>query len=166
MKRFIFKNIFTLLVLGALFTTTSCENGEQDFADFDYQTVYFAYQTPIRTLTMGTDVVNTDLDNQHKCQLQVTMGGVWKNRQDRTVQLAVDNSLCDGKTFEDGTPIVAMPASYYTIANTTVTIKAGTVRGIAEVQLTDTFFVDPQALKVHYVIPVRIVNAQRFYSER
>ena len=109
---------------------------------------------------MGTDVVNTDLDNQHKCQLQVTMGGVWKNRQDRTVQLAVDNSLCDGKTFEDGTPIVAMPASYYTIANTT------TVRGIAEVQLTDTFFVDPQALKVHYVIPVRIVNAQRFYSER
>lgn len=43
MKRFIFKNIFTLLVLGALFTTTSCENGEQDFADFDYQTVYFAY---------------------------------------------------------------------------------------------------------------------------
>lgn len=160
MKRFIFKNIFTLLVLGVLFTTTSCENGEQDFADFDYQTVYFAYQTPIRTLTMGTDVVNTDLDNQHKCQLQVTMGGVWKNRQDRTVQLAVDNSLCDGKTFEDGTPIVAMPASYYTIANTTVTIKAGTVRGIAEVQLTDAFFADPQALKVHYVIPVRIVNAQ------
>ncbi len=160
MKQNIIKSMIAMLAGGFLLTTTACENGDQEFDDFSYQTVYFAYQTPIRTITLGTDVYSTELDNQHKCQLQVTVGGVWKNRQDRTVQLAVDNSLCDGLSFEDGSPVVPMPADYYTIANTTVTIKAGDVRGIAEVQLTDAFFADPKSLDLHYVIPVKIVQAQ------
>jgi hypothetical protein len=160
MKRNMIKSLFAMMAGALLLTTTACENGDQEFDDFTYQTVYFAYQTPIRTITLGTDVYSTELDNQHKCQLQVTVGGVWKNRQDRMVQLAVDNSLCNGLTFEDGTPVTPMPSSYYTIDNTNVTIKSGEVRGIAEVQLTDAFFADPQSLGVHYVIPVKIVSAQ------
>lgn len=160
MKRNIIKTAFTLLAGAALLTTTSCENGNQEFDDFTTQTVYFAYQTPIRTITLGTDVYSTELDNQHKCQLQVTVGGVWKNRQDRMVQIAVDNSLCDGLKFADGTDVVPMPAAYYSIANTNVTIKAGEVRGIAEVQLTDAFFSDPKSLGLCYVIPVKITHAQ------
>lgn len=31
----------------------SCENGDKEFDDYDYQTVYFAQQNPIRTITLG-----------------------------------------------------------------------------------------------------------------
>lgn len=36
---------------GALFT--ACENGDWDFPDYEYSAVYFAYQSPNRTITLG-----------------------------------------------------------------------------------------------------------------
>lgn len=46
------------LYLGLIFLSTvliSCENQDNDFPDFDYQTVYFASQYPDRTLQLGND---------------------------------------------------------------------------------------------------------------
>ena len=62
------KVLFILLVLttGIL---TSCENGDWEFPDYEYSAVYFAYQSPVRTLCMGEDVYDTSLDNEHKCQI-------------------------------------------------------------------------------------------------
>jgi len=57
--------IFYLLIVLAL---TSCYNSEKDWGKgFDYTTVYFAYQYPVRTLTMGEDIFDTTLDNEFKC---------------------------------------------------------------------------------------------------
>lgn len=149
-----------MLAITAAFLTTSCENGDREFDDFDYQTVYFAYQNPVRTITLGEDdVYPTDLDNEHKMNVYVTLGGVWKNKQDRHVKIAVDNSLVEGKTFADGTPIVAMPENYYRLTSNEITIPSGEVMGATTVELTDAFFADPKTPSVNYVIPLKIIDA-------
>ena len=49
-------DIRTLVIaLLGVVATTSCENGNPEFDDFDYQTVYFASQTPVRTVELGND---------------------------------------------------------------------------------------------------------------
>ena len=155
------KNVFlSILAVSAAFLTTSCENGDREFDDFDYQTVYFAYQNPVRTITLGDDdVYPTDLDNQHKMNVYVTLGGVWKNKQDRHVKIAVDNSLVDGKTFTNGSPVVAMPENYYRLTSNEITIPSGKVMGATTVELTDAFFADAKAPSVNYVIPLKIIDA-------
>ena len=131
------KNVFlSMLAVSAALLTTSCENGDREFDDFDYQTVYFAYQNPVRTITLGDDdVYPTDLDNEHKMNVYVTLGGVWENKQDRHVKIAVDNSLVEGKTFTDGSPIVAMPENYYHLTSNEITIPSGKVMGATTVEL-------------------------------
>ena len=155
------KNVFlSMLAVSAALLTTSCENGDREFDDFDYQTVYFAYQNPVRTITLGDDdVYPTDLDNQHKMNVYVTLGGVWENKQDRHVKIAVDNSLVEGKTFTDGSPIVAMPENYYHLTSNEITIPSGKVMGATTVELTDAFFADAKAPEVNYVIPLKIIDA-------
>lgn len=91
-----------MMALGCMASVMSCENGDVEFPDFDYQTVYFANQTPVRTITLGDDVYPTDLDNKHMCQIYATMGGVNANKTDRKLQIAVDETLCSGKQFADG----------------------------------------------------------------
>ncbi|WP_229239696.1 hypothetical protein [Echinicola soli] len=54
---------------------SSCENEDWEFPDFEYQTVYFAYQFPVRTITFGEDIFDTSLDNEGKFKLMVTAGG-------------------------------------------------------------------------------------------
>lgn len=144
----------------ALSAFTSCENKEVEFDDFDYQTVYFAKQTPIRTIVLGDNVYPTELDNQHQFEVYATVGGVWKNRQDRTIQVAVDNSLVTGKTFENGSPVQALPEDYYELLSNTLTIPYGKVMGAVKVQLTDKFFDDAKATSLNYVLPLRIVGAK------
>lgn len=53
MKRYI-KMVAVLLGLMASFT--ACENGDQNFDDYEGgTTVYFAYQSPVRTIVLGDD---------------------------------------------------------------------------------------------------------------
>ena len=139
--------------------TTACENGEIEFPDFDYQTVYFARQTPVRTITLGDDVFPTDLDNQHRCQIYATMGGVNQNKRERVIEIAIDPTLCSGLKFSDGRDVLPMPDNYYSLSGNTITIPRGEVMGCVDVQLTDAFFSDPASTEVTYVIPLRIVSA-------
>jgi len=52
-----------------------------------------------------------------------------------------------------------MPQNYYTLSSNQITIPAGKVNGSIEVQLTDAFFNDPLAIKLGYVIPVRLLGS-------
>jgi len=139
-------------------TLTSCQNGDIEFDDYDYQTVYFAQQTPVRTITLGDDVYDRTLDNEHRFQIYATLGGVWKNRQDRSVQVAVDESLCQGLQFDDGRDVLPMPSAYYTLSGNSLVIPAGEIMGCVDVRLADAFFSDPRSIDVTYVIPMRIVG--------
>ncbi|RKD13333.1 adhesin [Pelobium manganitolerans] len=147
-----------LMLLAASICLSSCKNGKWEFDDFEFQAVYFAYQTPVRTITLGEDVFDTSLDNAHKCQIMATMGGVYTNKKDVTIGIQVDNSLVANKAFNTGGDIVAMPANYYTLASDKIVIPKGAIVGGVEVQLTDAFFADPLALKRNYVIPLKMIN--------
>ena len=140
--------LFTLLLTG-------CKNGNSEFPDYENGvSVYFANQYPVRTLVMGEDEYDTSLDNQHKCQIQATMGGSYNGR-DITLQLEVAPSLCENLYFtEDETPVTPMPTEYYELSSTSMRYE-GFV-GKIEVTLKDAFFNDPLALEGKYVIPVSI----------
>ena len=158
MKRYI-KMVAALLTLMASFT--ACENGDQAFDDYEGgTTAYFAYQSPVRTIVLGDDEYDTTLDKAHKLKILATFGGSYNGRN-ATVNVAVDNSLCDNLTFADGTPVKAMPKEYYQLSTTAFNFNGG-MQGGTEVQLTDDFFKDPDAVKNTYVIPLVMQNQTGF----
>ena len=147
------------VALGALsLVCASCYNADQEFPDYEGgTTAYFPYQFPVRTLVLGNDIYDNTLDNAHKCQIWSTMGGAYGGRN-ATVQIAVDESLCDNLWFVDAggnasTPVLPMPTSYYQLASNTISYN-GEPRGYVEVQFTDAFFNDPKAVENTYVIPL------------
>jgi hypothetical protein len=151
-----------LLTICGLIALTSC-NQEKIFPDYKYQTVYFAYQYPVRTITLGDDVnVNTDLDNQYKCQIYAATGGVYYSKNDVNIDVAVDNSLLgNGMLFgAGGNQILPMPNEYFSLAANKIVIPKGTLSGGVDVQLTDAFFADPKAIRNTYVIPLRMTGVQ------
>ncbi len=161
-KTMMIRNIFKFVCGAAiLLGFTACKNGDRSFDDFEGgTTVYFPYQYPVRTIVLGDDEYDTSLDQAHKCQIKATFGGSY-NGSNGTVQVAVDNSLVEGLTFEDGTPVKAMPDNYYTLSTNTLNFN-GTMNGTTEVQLTDAFFADPDAVKNTYVIPLVMTGQSGF----
>ena len=158
MKRNILKFICGIGVLCCLF---SCKNGDQTFPDYEGgTTVYFPYQYPVRTIVLGDDEYDTSMDQAHQCQIMATFGGSY-NGSNGSVTIAVDPSLVDGLTFEDGSPVKAMPENYYSLSTTTLNFN-GTMNGATTVQLTDAFFADPATVKNTYVIPVKMTGQTGF----
>lgn len=154
------KNIFYVFLLG-LFLLFSCKSQTIDFPDYKYTTVYFAYQSPVRTLILGSDYVyDNSLDTAHQCMIYATLGGVYSNTVDRTLDVVVDNSLCNKLTFTNasGNQVRALPSNYYTLASSQIVIPSGSIMGGVKVQLTDAFFADTLALSNNYVIPLRITK--------
>ena len=140
----------------------SCENGDIDFPDYEEgTTVYFPYQYPVRTIVLGDDEYDTSLDKAHKCQIKATFGGSY-NGSNGSVTVAVADTLCDNLFFEDGvTPVMAMPERFYKLSTMTLAFN-GAFNGTTEVQLTDDFFADPDAVKNTYVIPLVMTSQTGF----
>jgi hypothetical protein len=155
------KNIIIVFLIG-LFFLTSCQNQDVEYPDYKYTTVYFAYQSPVRTLIMGSDYVyDNSMDTAHQCMIYATMGGVYSNTANRTLNVVVDNSLCTNLTFETatGAKVLPMPSNYYTLpSNMQIVIPSGSLMGGIKVQFTDAFFADTLAIKNSYVIPLRITK--------
>ena len=70
------------------------------YDNFEFQSVYFAYQFPVRTITLGEGVFDTTLDNEHKCRIMATLGGVYSNAKDVSVDVEVANPLTTGLLFK------------------------------------------------------------------
>lgn len=141
----------------------SCSNKDSVFPDYKYTTVYFPYQSPVKTLVLGEDIYDNTLDNQHKCLIMATMGGVYENKKTVTLSVVVDTTLTRRLKFEaaTGDNVIAMPDNYYTLPagkEQTIVIPSGKLMGGLEVQLTDAFFQDPRSIKNTFVIPLRITN--------
>jgi hypothetical protein len=153
------KNILFILFI-TITVFSSCENGDWEFPDYKYQGVYFAYQYPVRTITLGEDIFDTSLDNEGKCMIMATLGGVYENGNNITIGIEVDNALVDGFLFGEGQgQISALPSTHYTLASNEITIPSGKLSGGVEVQLTDAFFDDPKSLENNYVIPLKMLTA-------
>lgn len=158
MKTMKISKYLSMAALGILaFGFNSCENGNQEFPDYEGgTTVYYPYQYIERSVVLGNDENrdNTD-DNNHVLYIVSTMGGAY-NGKNITLNVDVDNSLCDNLYFEDGvTPVKPMPSNYYTIPTKTVAYN-GKLQGRLQVKLEDAFFADPDCAKNTYVIPVCI----------
>ena len=151
----------SILALVSLVFLSACENRDWSFPDYDYTSVYFSYQYPVRTLYLGNDeVFDNSLDNQHKCKIMATMGGVYENEMDRTISFVVDNSMCDNLYFSTGSKVEPMPSNYYKLASDKIVIPSGQIMGGVEVQLTNDFFADPKSIENTYVIPLRMTDVQ------
>jgi hypothetical protein len=157
MKRINLKSMLSVGIVSLMMM--SCQNQDIVFPDYDYSTVYFAYQHPVRTIVLGEDVYDNTLDNQFKCEIYATLGGVYTNKQKIDIDVAVDNSLTNNLFFDAAftRPVVAMPSNYYSLASNKITLDK-TMQGGVQVQLTEAFFADVNALGNTYVIPLRITN--------
>ena len=147
---------------------TSCKNQDWEFPDFEYQTVYFAYQYPIRTITMGEDLFDTSLDNEGKVKVMATTGGVYDNKKDITIDFTVDNTMTNKIVYtSNDADVIPLPSNYYTIASNKIVIPKGSITGGVEIQLTADFFADPKAITTNYVLPIRltqVMNADSILS--
>lgn len=154
-------NLYSILLAGiTALGITSCENGDAEFPNYDNSAVYFAHQTPVRTLVMGEDTYDTSLDNDHKCKIYATMGGAYAGSGSTVIDIMVDDELCDNLYFADGvTPVRPMPANYYTLSSEQITLNEfENLMGAVEVTFSDAFFEDPASIENTYVIPLRMVN--------
>lgn len=143
----------------------ACENQENDFDDFGSTSVYFPFQTPIRTLIQGKyDLGFNENDNNGRFEIGVVMTGVYENNKARRVYYELAPELIDATTLGvDTVNVKILPDSYYTIEQESpVTIPEGSISGRIPVQLEDAFFDDPLSFaefeEVHYVIPLRITD--------
>lgn len=153
------KKIFYILTV--LLGIAACENQPIEFEDFEFKAVYFPIQRPLRTLSLGEDRIDNSLDKQYIFDVAVSIGGMYKNKKDWTVDYVVDPTLTD-KVYTNTTPslkIIPLPTQYYTLdpVNSAI-IPKGSFNGRIRVQLKSEFFDDPLALTGQYVIPLRITN--------
>jgi hypothetical protein len=150
------RNILICIVL--ILGFAACENQDQEFPDYDLQAVYFPIQLPIRTLSLGEDRIDNTLDKEHKFDIGVSIGGMYENKKNWTVDYVVDTLLTENATSANG-QLIALPANYYTLSPmNTVVIPKGSFNGLIRVELTDEFFNDPLSLTGQYVIPLRITG--------
>ena len=153
------------IALGAFsLTFASCYNADREFPDYEGgTTAYFAYQFPVRTLILGNDIYDNTLDNEHKCRIWATIGGAYGGRN-ASVDIRVDESLCDNLYFLDANgnvaePVRPLPTDCYKLLASKIDYN-GDQRGYVEVQFTDEFFKKEHAIDNYYVIPLVMSNPQ------
>jgi len=156
------KKIWIVLLLAV--ALGSCY--EDYITDFDYDGIYFPYQTDVRTFVVGEGM---------KIEIGAALGGVRENTRDRIVTFSLDNSLVNAATLtamkggaqyiKDAvapvTTLLPIPANYYTLSNNnTMVIKAGQHMGSIVMKIDSAkFLADPNALYANYAIPFNMLTA-------
>jgi len=156
------KNKYFYICL-SLFTLTSClKNAAITYPNFEYQTVYFANQYPIRTLELGEDLfVDNSLDTAHEVEIEATIGGTRDNANNVTISYQVVDSLCNNLYMSGtNTKVIPMPSSYYQLLSDNIVIPQGSILGGVKVKLTDAFFADPAAVQNTYAIPLVMTHIE------
>lgn len=134
--------------------------------DFDYNGIYFPYQTDVRSFVVGEGM---------KIEIGAALGGVRANTKDRQVTFSLDNSLVNAATLtlmkggaqyikDAVAPVTALtpiPTSYYTLSdNSKMVIKAGQHMGSVVMTVDSAkFLADPNTLFANYAIPFYMVSA-------
>ncbi|HEY0669024.1 MAG TPA: DUF1735 domain-containing protein [Sphingobacteriaceae bacterium] len=145
--RTIYKLTFALLITSLLF---SCKKYDDYTIDYDYSSVYFGSQKPLRTIVAYDDM---------QFKLGVVLAGKRENTVNETVTFSIDPTLLN--TVPGASAFKLMPANYYTLSNTnTITIPAGKFTGDITVTMNRALFTaDPLAVSKTYAIPVRITKS-------
>ena len=169
--------IFPGLLLATLMLA-ACDNDPIDFDDFTTQSVYFPLQYPIRTIVLGEDRIDNSIDLQKAFNIGVSIGGLLENTTDRSVDFILDPSIFPdvtapvlkdtlyGKDMNGvNSKLLILPSNYYSmVPNAQVTVLKGSFDGLIRINLTDAFFNDPDAIKLKYVLPLRITDVPEGFS--
>ena len=156
-------------ILVLIFLSIAAVSCYEDYIfDYDYTAIYFPYQVDVRTFVVGEGM---------KIQVGAALGGVRSNTRDREVTFELDNALVDNALqlkmraasayIKDYTPdpavtaVLPMPASYYTLTNTSsMVIKSGQHMGSIYVKADSANFLgDPLTINAQYVIPFSMLTA-------
>jgi hypothetical protein len=153
-----------LIVLLLAVAMGSCY--EDYITDFDYDGIYFPYQTDVRTFVVGEGM---------KIEVGAALGGVRENTRDRIVTFSIDNSLINAATLtamKGGAPyikdavapvttLLPIPGNYYTLSNNnTMVIKAGQHMGSVVMKIDSAkFLADTKSLFANYAIPFNMLTA-------
>jgi hypothetical protein len=152
-----------IIILVVIVLYSACENGDQEFDDFDYTTVYFPFQYPVRTLVLGDYVYDNTNDKAGKFIISTRIGGVRENKKNVNVKYRVADDIVENIEFPSGSEIKLLPRDYYTLtgeegSDSETIITPNSFTGKIVVQLTDDFFKDPLAIANNYVIPLQIIE--------
>ncbi|HUX55549.1 MAG TPA: DUF5627 domain-containing protein [Bacteroidales bacterium] len=149
-----------LYLLSIVILLYSCENQDIEFPDFAYQTVYFPFQTPLRSIMLGNEVIgDNSIDLEHAFSVGVSIGGMYENIKDKEVSIELAPELATNIQDGSGNDLQLLPAQYYTAVFDKITIPAGSFFGKLRVNLTDAFFADALSIDLHYILPLRITAA-------
>lgn len=156
------KKVFFYLML--LVAMSSCY--DDYIKDFDYSSIYFPYQTDVRTFVVGEGM---------KIEIGAALGGVNENRKDRVVNYTLDNTLITSdiltmmkngigyvkSSVSSVSELKPLPLDYYSLSdNTKMVIKAGAHSGTVTMKIDSAKFLsDPATLNAGYVLPFYITSA-------
>jgi hypothetical protein len=154
----------TSVVLLLSVVLTSCY--KDYIQDFDYNTIYFSYQTNVRTFVVGEGM---------KIEVGAALAGLRENRQDRVVNFNMDSKLITAdiltamktganyikEAVASVTLLKPMPANYFTISdNSKMVIKAGNHMGAVVIKADSAMFLkDTTTINPVYAIPFYITSA-------
>jgi hypothetical protein len=156
------KKILIVMILAV--AMVSCYDGYIE--DFNYDGIYFPYQTDVRTFVVGEGM---------NIEIGVALAGVRDNTRDRNVTFVLNNSLITpailtlmksgAQYIKDVvapvTTLLPLPVNYFTLSdNSKMVIKSGNHMGSVVVKVDSALFVaDPKTLFANYAIPFYITTA-------
>ena len=155
------------IIIAVLFLSVVMTSCYKDYIeDFDYTSIYFPYQTDVRTFVVGEGM---------KIEVGAALAGLRENRQNRIVNFTMDNSLVNANILavmkvgaayiKDAvapvTALMPMPTTYYTISdNSKMEIKAGTHMGSVVIKADSAAFLkDTTTKNPVYALPFYITSA-------
>ncbi|HEX2935190.1 MAG TPA: DUF1735 domain-containing protein [Bacteroidales bacterium] len=153
------------LVLAVALILTSCY--DDYIHDYNYTSVYFPYQTDVRTFVVGEGMT---------INVGVVLGGTIDNDKDRVINYLFDNSLITPAVLSgmknnslpyikqataSVSTLLPLPSNYFTISdNSKMVIKAGMHAGSVTIKVDSLQFLsDPATLNATYALPFLITAA-------
>jgi hypothetical protein len=143
------KNKYAALVILSSVLFFGCKYDDY-IHDFDYSTVYFAYQGPVRTV----------YSDNPKIEIGVALGGKIESNKDEIVKFRVANELLTDPAIMGSSKFTLLPSNYYTLSNeNTMIIHKGEYIGTVTLTLNDKFLSDPLSISNTYAIPLKITES-------
>src|SRR5690606_14559675 len=104
---------------------------------------YFPYQTPVRTIMLGDEVIGDNtIDREGAFSIGAALAGVYQNTLNRELTIEFAPELAQNIEDGSGNPLQLLPATHYDATFDKITIPAGSFSGKMRVNLTDAFFND------------------------
>lgn len=146
------KQVLLFVIGGVFMGVSSCDGYEDYVADFEYSTVYFGTQKPLRTVVSYQDMT---------FKVGAVLGGKRQNNTDEYVDFMVDSTLLDNSVLAGSEDFTLLPSSYYTLSDyEKMVIPKGRFIGDITVTLDrEKFISDSLSTNNTYALPLRITGS-------